>query len=101
MLLLPKIGLGEVRFGMTPGEVQKAFHEPQKYEDWMGGNLNDSLLFHGIIFGFYEHNTFGPLPDAKLEEIRTNGREDLILWGKQIHEWNKTSLAHYLNENKI
>jgi hypothetical protein len=101
MQLLPKIGLGEVRFGMTPDEVQKALNEPQKYEEWMSGNLNDSLLFHGIIFGFREHNTFGPLPDAKLCEIRISGREDLILWGKPIRDWNKTTLAQYLNENKI
>jgi hypothetical protein len=101
MQLLPKIGLGDVRFGMTPDELLNAFDEQQKYEDWMGCNLHDSLSFHGIIFGFDEHNNAGPLPSARLCEIRICGREDLILWGKRVNEWNKTALAEYLNEHKI
>ena len=101
MRLLPKVGLEDVRFGMIPSEVLKTFNERQQYEDWMGDNLNDSLLFHGIIFGFDECNSFGPLSNARLQEIRIFDRKDLILWGKQITQWNKTSLKQYLDDNKI
>jgi len=37
---------------MRPNEIVSVFTEPQMYEEWMGGNLNDSLLFQGLILGF-------------------------------------------------
>ena len=52
MEVIPNIGVGPVRFGMSPAEVLTAIPEGQKYEEWMGGNRNDSLLFHGLILGF-------------------------------------------------
>ena len=52
MEVIPNIGIGPVRFGMSPAEALAAIPEGQKYEEWMGGNRNDSLLFHGLILGF-------------------------------------------------
>ena len=101
MKLIPNIGLGFVRFGMNPSELIAVFPEKQKYESWMGGNLNDSLLFHGIIFSFDKCNSSRPLADSHLEEIRISGRDDVILWEQQITNWTKNSLENFLNENKI
>jgi len=46
MEIIPDIGLGSMRFGMSPDEVVALMGEAQTYEDWMGGNLNDSLVYH-------------------------------------------------------
>ena len=48
----PGLGVGPVRFGQTPAEVEAAMAEPQLYEEWMGGNHNDSLFYQGLILGF-------------------------------------------------
>lgn len=61
--ILPWTGLGPLRFGMKPNEVRRAFDEDQVYEDWMGGNLNDSLLYRGLILGFDKEDSRGPLKD--------------------------------------
>jgi hypothetical protein len=50
--LYPGEGIGLVRIGMSPAEVLAVLDEPQVYEKWMGGNLNDSLLFRGLLFHF-------------------------------------------------
>ncbi len=65
----PGEGIGLVRFGMRPAEVLALFSEPQVYEDWMGGNLNDALLFHGLLLHFNECNRSGPLPSSTLSWV--------------------------------
>jgi hypothetical protein len=62
--IIPGIGIGPVQRGMSPPQVLEALPEKHQYEEWMGGNLNDSLLFHGLIFSFDKCNPAGPLPGA-------------------------------------
>jgi hypothetical protein len=95
--LVPRVGLGEVRFGMTPSEVRTKFHEQEEYEEWMGGNLNDSLMFHGLIFMFDDCNTYGPLNDSKLTDIVIQGRDDISLWGRNSLEWSRDQFIDHLN----
>ena len=99
MEVMPNIGVGPARFGMSPAEVLAHFPEGQKYEDWMGGNRNDSLLFHGLIFGFDRCDGFGPLADSRLVEVTIYGREDVLLWGRGIGDWSKVAVAEYLGRN--
>ena len=101
MEILPNIGIGSVRFGMSPDEVIANFNEQQQYEGWMGGNLNDSLLFHGIILGFDKCNSRGPLPESRLVEARLYGREDAKLWGRIVDQWTQDEVRNYLNQRKI
>jgi len=72
MKLLPTVGIGEIRFGMNPKEVATVFGSDTIWEQWMGGNLNDSLCYPGIIFYFDEHDTYGPLENGKLVQIEAN-----------------------------
>ena len=60
--VIPGQGIGPVRLGMRPAEVLAVFFEPQVYEDWMGGNLNDALRFHGLRFHFTDCDARAPLP---------------------------------------
>jgi hypothetical protein len=96
--IIPGIGIGPVRRGMSPAQVLEAFPEDQKYEHWMGGNLNDSLLFHGLVFTFDKCNSSGPLPEARLEQIAVHGREDATLYGKGVSDWNKQSILERLRQ---
>ncbi len=45
MMIYPKKGIGPVTFGMSPKEVSDVMGETV-YENWMGGNLNDSQIEH-------------------------------------------------------
>lgn len=72
MDLIPNIGVGEVRFGMVPNQVVASFGPKTTWQHWMGGNLNDSLFYPGIIFYFDDHDARGPLPHAKLIQIEVN-----------------------------
>ena len=46
---------------MSPDEVVALMGEEQTYEDWMGGNLNDSLLYHHLIIGFDKYDGLSPV----------------------------------------
>src|SRR5215467_5847811 len=101
MDIIPNIGVGAVRFGMKPGEVIALFPEAQKYEDWMGGNRNDSLLYQGIIFEFNACNSSGPLANSRLIGIEIFGRKNAVLWGRPIDTWTKEALVSYLDEHNM
>jgi hypothetical protein len=101
MDVIPNIGAGSVRFGMKPSEVMAHFPEEQLYEDWMGGNLNDSLLYRGIIFGFDKYNSVGSLANSRLVEIRMYGREDAVICGRLIGTWKKETIINYWDENDL
>jgi hypothetical protein len=101
MDLIPDLGIGSVRFGMSPAEVVACFPEEQTYEDWMGGNRNDSLLYHGLIFGFDSHDNVGPLAHSRLVEVTIFGREDARLWEQAIGHWSKELVTQHLERNSI
>lgn len=101
MEIIPNLGVGSVRFGMSPTEVLAHFPEEQKYEDWMGGNRNDSVLFHGLIFGFDRCNSFGPLADSRLVEFTIYGRGDVQLWGREVGDWSMETVVEYLERHNV
>lgn len=101
MDITPNVGIGAVRFGMNPAEVVALFPEAQMYEDWMGGNLNGSLLYQGIILGFDKYDGVGPLLNSRLVEIRMFGRKDAVLWGQPVDTWTKEAIAEYSDQHKI
>jgi len=86
---------------MTPAEVLRVFPEEQRYEDWMGGNRNDALPYHGLIFGFNECNAAGPIERSRLVEVTIFGREDARLWGQRMSDWSRVSVTEYLERNNI
>jgi len=94
--ILPTEGVGQVRFGQKPGEVQAIMSEPQVYENWMGGDLNDSLLYQGLILGFDRCDSRGPLRDSRFVEARMTARVGASLFGKQVVEWTRDELVALL-----
>lgn len=96
--IVPGVGVGPVCLGMSPRQVLDVFPEEQKWEHWMGGNLNDALLFHGLVFIFDKCESAGPLPDARLERIFVRGREDAMLLGKPVSSWDKSAIVGRLRD---
>ncbi len=92
----PGRGVGPARFGQTPVQVEAVMAEPQMYEEWMGGNLNDSLLFQGLILGFDRCNTHGPLPDSRLVEARILARAGAYLFNRPAADWTRDELLAFL-----
>lgn len=81
---------------MRPAEVLTAFPEPQVYEDWMGGNLNDALLFPGLRLHFDDCDSRAPLPDGRLNWIVIHKRPDAHLFGRPVGEWTKDAVLQEL-----
>ena len=81
---------------MRPNELLSVFPEPQVYEDWMGGNLNDSLLFQGLMFVFSACDASAPLPDSRLISVIIFQRPDACLFGRFMTDWNKTRVVEAL-----
>ena len=96
--VLPGIGLGSVLLGMTPAEVLQVFSEEQVYEEWMGGNLNGSYTFQGLLFHFSDCDSKAPLPDSKLVWIQIHGRNDVTLFGRSATEWTSEELIEELKD---
>jgi len=92
----PGEGIGPVRLGMRPAEVLAIFLEPQVYEEWMGGNLNDALLFHGLRLHFSDCDARAPLPNSTLNWIVIHQREDTYLFGRPVGEWRKDAVVREL-----
>ena len=91
----PSEGLGKITFGMSPKKVDEIINEEQVWENWMGGNRNDSLMYHGIIFMFDECNSSASLENSKLTDISIYNREDILLFGKLLKDWTEKDLLRY------
>jgi hypothetical protein len=99
--IIPSQGIGVIKFGARPDEVMAVFGSELVYEDWMGGNLNNSLSYHGLVFRFNECDSHGPLENSTFGELQVWGREDASLYGKSIHNWTKQELIQYCLEHNI
>jgi hypothetical protein len=101
MEITPNIGLGQLRFGMRPSEVQAVLGSHQTYEPWMGENVNDSLLYPGLIIGFDKCDSSGPLKDSKLVEFRINEKADVTFLKKPFFGMLENELVQTLAQHDI
>jgi hypothetical protein len=84
MEVKPHIGIGDVRFGMKRDDVMALLGPKQTWEQWMGGNLNDSLFYPGIILYFDEYDSSGPLPAGKLVQIEVSSDYPCTIFGSEL-----------------
>jgi hypothetical protein len=92
----PGKGIGPILLGMHPQRIGSVLDEKPVYEKWMGGNLNDSILYHGLILSFDACNSAGPLPGAALCGITVHGREDAYLFGRPMGDWTRETIIDHL-----
>lgn len=93
--------IGPLEIGMTYNQVRELFNEPTIYEEWMGGNLNDCILAQGLLLGFDECDSQKPLPNAKFTWFEMRHRENGILFGKNVVDWNWTEFKEYIVKNQM
>jgi hypothetical protein len=102
MELEPGKGLGPIKFGMSPKEVMTIMGDEQVYEPWMGGNLNDSLLYPGIIIRFDSCNSKGPLDNSKVEEFQiAESFSDVQFKGLNIFKKSQREIEELLTKHKM
>lgn len=89
----PGKSIGPIQLGMRPAEVLAAFPEPQVYEDWMHGYLNDSLTFQGLRLHFTKFDEYSPSVDSTLFWVVVLQRPEAYLFGKQLTDWCKDDLV--------
>ncbi len=92
------VGIGQIKLGMHPDDVVEAFAESQICEHWMGGNLNDAILFHGLRLHFDKCSAAGPLADSRLCWIVVHQREDAHLFDRPTSDWTKEGILQRLIE---
>src|SRR6187551_3467527 len=90
--IYPGIGIGPIRCGMRPAEVLAIYNEPQVYEEWMNGNLNDAILFRGLRLHFNECDSHAPLPNSLLTWIVIHQCKDAFLFGQPVSKWTKETI---------
>ena len=80
----PREGYGPVDFGMSPSELKRLLGSERTYEEWMGGNLNDSLLYPGIIVQFDRCDASGPLEESGVDGLRLAVGSGAMLAGAPV-----------------
>ena len=98
MEIKPKVGIGCINFGMHPNQIIEIMNEDVCYEPWMGGNLNDSIYYKGLIFGFNECNGPAPSSNAEFRELRIMYRQDLTLFGEPLNSWTRSKISSKLSQ---
>lgn len=94
-------GVGPLRLGMTVAEVLSKMTEDRQYEEWMGGNLNDSLCYPGILVRFDRTGRSEPPPSARLDGIQIRKRAELSLLGRPFANWRALELTRALTGSGI
>lgn len=92
MNLVPHQGLGPIAFGATPATVRLILGSDLEWEQWIGGNLNDSLFYKGVVFTFDEHNSHGPLETGRLTGITVNKSFSGSFLGIRLDELTRATL---------
>lgn len=93
MEIYPNKGVGDVEFGMNPIAVKEVMGSDLVYEDWMGGNLNDTLFYSDFVVGFNDCDGDEPLPNSHVVEFRANASERVIFNGIALAELSRDILA--------
>jgi hypothetical protein len=67
----------------------------------MGGNLNGSLLYRGLVFDFDECDSHGPLRSARFCGVLARPRDDLYLFGKPLVGWTRAEIAAIAEDHGV
>ena len=93
MEIYPNKGIGSIKFGMNPAAVKKLMGSDSIYEEWMGGNLNDTLFYSDLIVGFNDCDEDEPLPNSQVVEFRANASDRIKFDGICLAELSRDTLA--------
>lgn len=86
---------------MNPEGVRANFQEEEHFEEWMGGNLNDALLFRGMVFYFDKEESHGPRPDSKMIDFIVRRPDEVWLAGEPLVWWTRENSIARLKQRQI
>ncbi len=98
MEIKPSSGIGDVTLSSSPSEVKAVFGE-KLWEEWMDGNLNDTLYYKNIIIFFDKCDAYGPLTNAKIAEIQIYKGFNALLFGQNPFEMTALEIQSLLAKN--
>ncbi|MFA0792630.1 hypothetical protein ACCI51_19010 [Microbulbifer echini] len=90
-------GLGELKFGMSPNEVESILGSDQCFEEWMGGNLEAYYLYKGLIIGFCGGESEEPDTNSKVCIFTVKPTHSLILCGIDISHLDRDEIIIILD----
>jgi len=100
MELIPQ-GIGLITLGMSPAQVENILGEHHTYEEWMGGNLNGSLLYPGLVISFNRSDASKPLEDSQANEIWIHSNCLATLEGQHVFSLYKRDIEKILTTKEV
>ena|SRR5258706_13563816 len=100
MELIPQ-GIGLIILGMPPAQVENILGKNHIYEDWMGGNLNGSLLYQGMVISFNRSDANKPLEDSQANEIWIHSNCPALLEGQDVFSLYKRDIEKILTTKEV
>ena len=90
--IIPGKGFGHILLGMSLTEARKMSEEHSQWASWMGGNLNNSVVYDGVVAHCSEN---------VIDQIHVRGREDAILFGMPITSLTREVLTTVCEKGMI
>jgi len=100
--VIPKVGVGEIRFGMSPAEVVEIMGEPyspkEMLNEWPDPALS-GIAYQGVLFDFDKADGSGPLADAKVKEIWLNEQTTYVWANKPLSKMELETMISILEKS--
>lgn len=98
----PMVGFGPIRFGDAPSAVYATFGTQLSWnQDWMDGNMNDSLFYHDVAFYFDKCDNEKPLTNAHLIRCEFYLKDDALLFDRPMTNWARTDMIKQLTDEHL
>ena len=99
--IIPGKSVGPFVLGQHINEIRERITEPVVFEEWMGGNLNDSILLQGLVLNFDKYDANGPVENSKFVSYRLYKRINTSIFGKLCQHWTLEEMQLYLKKQSI
>lgn len=99
--VFPLVGVGLLRFGMTPSQIASIRGPDQQYEEWMGGNLNNFMFYRGILIGFDGDNPESPTESSKVVMFQVRCDAGVRLFGAELNDLSKSEALALFQMRRI
>jgi hypothetical protein len=86
---------------MRPADVSRVLGTDQRYEEWMGGNLNDFMFYGDILIGFNGENADSPGESSEVVMFELNGSQPLSFHGEPADISSKGNLLFFLKAREL
>ncbi|MBV1922276.1 MAG: hypothetical protein KUG73_16490 [Pseudomonadales bacterium] len=94
-------GLGELKFGMRPNDVERILGSDQSFEEWMGGNLEGFYFYKGLLIGFSGGDDERPNENSGVCIFTVKPVHELILWDANISVLTDKEIRRLMESNGV